>query len=1056
MENNTNQSAVVGLKIENGGEVFNDYENNTASGRNSHAEGEDTEASAIAAHSEGSESKAMQIAAHAEGYSFAAGHGSHAENGSVAEGDYSHSEGYLTKTMSANSHSENAYTIAAAQSSHAEGDLTLTEGIASHSEGLSSESVGHKSHAEGTRAKATGDGSHAEGETTEASGADSHAEGKNTRAVGARSFAGGNSTVAAADNQTVIGAFNLNHTDTLFEVGNGASDTERSNAFEVYSDGSVALGGEKISPSQLQTLIDMLPTLGTNTETAMWLQAGKPILDTVESGSDERWFEFVPSETGKHVIYSEGNINIKATLYDSALTPLASDTSGGWGYNFRIYENLTVGEKYYICVQSENGSTGSYYMNANALSIMQAGASSEAAVTITEFNKGIEKEYNNANGQIWHRFTANAAEAHVDGKTGEYIISIACDGILSGNLYNSKMEVVWGHDIFQYSNSFFAGYELAYGEEYYFCSEVSAMPIEHNIAINYTRDSSYCAGTEDDPFIIKNIYEPVTATISTPGEEKWFKFRVEGQYEKIVVHSLFSTALIAGDLFDISKNLIKKSDIYMPEDGHYEPHLNFNIEHTCLSGETFYLRVTARDNKTGSFKIRWTDELVAESIKIQKEDLFIKKNETCQLSASITPDNAFVTDVIWETSNSNIVEVSQTGLVTAKNVGVATVKVRVPGTDLVDICQVSVYQPLKTLKFNEPEISIFAGTIADTGLSFLPKDATNKSVKWIIEDESVLSIKDNKIQGLSAGTTTLKAVSTTDEKISASCTVRVLENVVIRKDSYSYNLEFENGLIWKHVGVDLVNDEWNGTSEDAARSEYNRSQAFSEKQLAYIYLFDPLGLEHYMTMYGQDHDMEHGDRELLYFKDRVFEKIFGQKPRLFKIVPSVEDTNIIYFEYKMLTETEQKRVDYYSDAEVIFGAHKVLDNITLDLFLFKLFPYYFLSGDPLFFTGLNGIEKIKLLYYSGAINDFATEEALSYLEEYLKSATGLAPLSIFGWYKTIISTVITITDLLTPPNLKDVEIYNKVAEQEFVAHCILEDGSDVTLKRLIDNNLYIC
>lgn len=70
---------------------------------------------------------------------------------------------------------------------------------------------------------ATGNYSHAEGYWTEASGNYSHAQNDHT--------------LASHANQTAMGKYNMNKSNTLLEVGNGLDDLFRSNAFEVYDDG---------------------------------------------------------------------------------------------------------------------------------------------------------------------------------------------------------------------------------------------------------------------------------------------------------------------------------------------------------------------------------------------------------------------------------------------------------------------------------------------------------------------------------------------------------------------------------------------------------------------------------------------------------------------------------------------------------------------------------------------------------------------------------------------------------------------------------------------------
>ncbi len=71
-------------------------------------------------------------------------------------------------------------------------------------------------------------------------------------AYGANSHVGGDHTIAGYDNQTVVGKYNNNQEDTLFEVGNGDSSTN-SNAFEVHSDGRATIGAQPTADMDVAT-----------------------------------------------------------------------------------------------------------------------------------------------------------------------------------------------------------------------------------------------------------------------------------------------------------------------------------------------------------------------------------------------------------------------------------------------------------------------------------------------------------------------------------------------------------------------------------------------------------------------------------------------------------------------------------------------------------------------------------------------------------------------------------------------------------------------------------
>lgn len=100
-------------------------------------------------------------------------------------------------------------------------------------------------------ARVFGNYCHAKAEFTDVSGDGAQASGKGA-------VARNKATRANYPYQTVIGTYNKNKEDTLFEVGNGTSDTARSNALEVYKDGSVAIGNVKITPEQLTKLLALL------------------------------------------------------------------------------------------------------------------------------------------------------------------------------------------------------------------------------------------------------------------------------------------------------------------------------------------------------------------------------------------------------------------------------------------------------------------------------------------------------------------------------------------------------------------------------------------------------------------------------------------------------------------------------------------------------------------------------------------------------------------------------------------------------------------------------
>ena len=255
-----------------------------AKGTHSHTEGEKTIAESTNSHAEGEETRTMGRGAHAEGYA------------SIAAGNYSHTEGNLTQGNGVSAHAEGSATVADTNASHTEGannkvisykttaddvpgdsdgdytdspnyddyasleDYRVRAAACAHAEGNNTTVMGYSAHAEGVGTNAYGRASHAEGWQTQAGdvkevteggqvykisdpekGAGAHASGYKTKAIANYSQAAGMETIANKEAQTVVGRYNneLSRDSSVFVVGGGNSATDRKNALEVITDGTI-------------------------------------------------------------------------------------------------------------------------------------------------------------------------------------------------------------------------------------------------------------------------------------------------------------------------------------------------------------------------------------------------------------------------------------------------------------------------------------------------------------------------------------------------------------------------------------------------------------------------------------------------------------------------------------------------------------------------------------------------------------------------------------------------------------------------------------------------
>ena len=295
-------------------------------GRYSICEGENCVASGDTAHAEGEATVSSGINSHAEG------------RYTTASGANAHAEGYGTTSSNNNSHAEGRYTTASGSASHAEGYGSTASGDASHAEGGGSTvdgvtqfptASGINSHAEGSASNASGNSAHAEGQLTTASGSVSHAEGYKTVSKGMDSHAQNVQTIASNYAQTVLGKYNIEDTTGTAStvgtyaliLGNGTSDSARSNALTVAWNGNTVIAGTLTQGSD-RRLKDHIDYLGENA--ADFIRQLKPA-HYRKDGADHVGFYAQDVESADKWNCMVGEINGFKTLgYTELIAPLVA------------------------------------------------------------------------------------------------------------------------------------------------------------------------------------------------------------------------------------------------------------------------------------------------------------------------------------------------------------------------------------------------------------------------------------------------------------------------------------------------------------------------------------------------------------------------------------------------------------------------------------------------------------------------------------------------------------------------------------------------------------
>ena len=182
-------------------------------------------------------------------------------------------------------------------------------------------------------------------------------------------------------------------------------------------------------------------------------------------------------------------------------------------------------------------------------------------------------------------------------------------------------------------------------------------------------------------------------------------------------------------------------------------------------------------------------ETLVSSIKLSNTTIELDKDSTITLSATVSPSNATINDIIWESSNPQVAKVDQSGIVTALSAGTATITAKsIDGSNVSASCNVVVNKPIITL--SQTEVNLPVNDIMTLTYTITPSDTP---VEWSTSNQNVAYIKKNSdgsvtVVGMADGEAIVTAKATDGSGASASCKVIVgiggIEGVEADNDSF--------------------------------------------------------------------------------------------------------------------------------------------------------------------------------------------------------------------------------------------------------------------------------
>lgn len=151
------------------------------------------------------------------------------------------------------------------------------------------------------------------------------------------------------------------------------------------------------------------------------------------------------------------------------------------------------------------------------------------------------------------------------------------------------------------------------------------------------------------------------------------------------------------------------------------------------------------------------------------------------LSCAIQPENAHIKDVVWSSSDPNIVTVDEKGHLSAVSPGTAMITVRAADPESTArpmTSRVTVLQAVTKLSLSDSSLSININANAQLKVTAFPENASNKKVVWASSNTSVATVTNNGlVRAVAPGTARITCTADDGSGVSVACDVRCIQMI---------------------------------------------------------------------------------------------------------------------------------------------------------------------------------------------------------------------------------------------------------------------------------------
>lgn len=163
------------------------------------------------------------------------------------------------------------------------------------------------------------------------------------------------------------------------------------------------------------------------------------------------------------------------------------------------------------------------------------------------------------------------------------------------------------------------------------------------------------------------------------------------------------------------------------------------------------------------------------TISLNESNKLMNIGTSANLIATVSRDSATNKNIIWNSSDSNVVSVDQNGRIYAGNDGTAVITATAAdGSGVSASCIIRSVKPVTSISVEPDTIRLIVGESQKAYVTIYPEDASIKDVTWVSSNESIATVDgDGEVFAVGAGKCKITAISNDGNNIKASLSVYV-------------------------------------------------------------------------------------------------------------------------------------------------------------------------------------------------------------------------------------------------------------------------------------------